>query len=61
MPAVETVGDEVLYDIVSWGARYRLSEGFLLGCMDEIVCVYDRESFVARGVSPAGIRRHRTE
>lgn len=51
----QTVGTDVLYDIVSWGARYRVTEAFLLGCMDEIVCVYDRESFLARGISPAGI------
>ena len=51
----QTVADETLFDLISWGERYRATETFLLGILDEAVCVYDKVSLDARGVDPAGI------
>lgn len=50
-----TVANGVLYEIVSWGQVFRVTEAFLLATIDEALCVYDRVSLDARGVSPAGL------
>ncbi len=49
-----TVGDEVLYDVISWGRTFRCTETFLLATLDEAITVYDRISLDSRGISPAG-------
>lgn len=46
----ETIGETLCFDFISWGARYRMTDGFLLGVTEEAVTVYDPDSLNARGV-----------
>ena len=47
--------DTYVYDLVSWGRTYRVTEEFLLKTADEMVVVYDPASLTARGVDAAGL------
>lgn len=51
----ETVGQEVLFDLISWGKRYRATRNFLLKCMDEAIVVANPCFIDTSGVDPAGI------
>lgn len=51
----ETIGNQTLYDLVSWGQRYRATEEFMVACLDECVAVVDDTELTARGVNAAGL------
>jgi hypothetical protein len=51
----QKVANIVLYDLISWGQRYRATEEFLEAVVDEAFCVYDPISLDARGKNAAGI------
>jgi hypothetical protein len=44
-----------VYDLVSWGSLYKVTEDFLLNTMDEAVCVIDPAFFSVTGKNPAGL------
>lgn len=50
----QSVGGARYYDLVSWGAMYRMTEAFMLNCVDEVVCVVDVAEINSRGVNAAG-------
>ena len=49
----ETVADELLFDLISWGAHYRMTLPFLRGTFEEAVAVFDDDFLNAKGVDPA--------
>jgi hypothetical protein len=51
----ETLNMGRVYDLISWGGRYRATEDFLLHCMDEAVVVVDEVEINARGVTASGL------
>jgi hypothetical protein len=51
----QEVAGEWLYDLVSWGAMYRASEAFLLGCMQEALVVINPAEVNAAGLNAAGL------
>jgi hypothetical protein len=48
----ETLADGLCFDLVSWGARYRVTLPFLRATLEEAVVIYDRDSLDKRGVNP---------
>jgi hypothetical protein len=53
----ETLNMGVVYDLISWGGRYRATEDFLMHCLDEAVVVVDEVELNARGVNAAGLNK----
>lgn len=51
----QQTGFGVLYDVVSWGSLYRVTENFLLNVIDEAVAVVDSAFFSVTGRNPAGL------
>lgn len=51
----ETVGSYRVYDLISWGQRYRATEEFLLGVTEEVVTMLDPVEMNARGVNAADL------
>lgn len=51
----ETLPSGVVFDLISWGKRYRATQAFLEHCMDEAVIAVDEVSINARGVDGHGM------
>ena len=51
----EKVGRSVLFDLISWGKKYRATQQFLQHCMDEAVAVANSAFINATGVDPGGL------
>lgn len=49
----QQVAGEWLFDLISWGARYRATQAFLDAVTDEAVAVYDAESISGRSLDPS--------
>jgi hypothetical protein len=48
----ETIAGTLRFDLISWGARYRMTEAFLTGTFQEAVVVFDKDSLNAAGKNP---------
>lgn len=48
----QTVSGILLFDLISWGARYRMTAGFLEAVTREAVTIYDPDSLNPRGLNP---------
>lgn len=57
IPAYETVGSTVFYDLISWGENFRIPEPDLLQIIEEAVCVFSEQFVDARGVNAAGVKK----
>jgi hypothetical protein len=55
LPAFQTVDNIKIYDLISWGEGFRITEDCLRGLIDEAVCLYDSASLNANKVNAAGI------
>jgi len=51
----QMLAGSTFYDFVSWGQRYRMSESFMLSCVDETICVIDDTEINTRGKNAAGL------
>lgn len=47
------VGGELLFDIVSWGKRHRMTLDFMKACVDEVAVLIDPVEMNARGLNAA--------
>jgi hypothetical protein len=48
-------GSRRMYDLISWGGRYRATEEFLMNVVDECVIIVDPAEMNARGVTATGL------
>jgi hypothetical protein len=55
VPGYQQNGSSRLYDLISWGQRFRATEEFLLNCVDECVVIVDNREMNKRGVNAAGL------
>lgn len=47
----EEIAGDLVFDLVSWGVRCRMTSAFLLGTAEEAVAIYDPDSLDARGMN----------